>query len=215
VNSGTNDTAGRGRRTRAEQQAETRARLVEAAAEVFAAHGFEGASIDTITERAGYSRGAFYSNFSDKAELLLELSATRMRDFALTLPEIVAADRDEQVASAARWLIEQPPAPEVLLLVELARLRDDTDAVLPVLDELTTSTLRFVEEVLEAAPDQPTPATPEDRAALSQALLAGVFGLQLLRHVGLEVSPRTAELLLAGTLHSPVVDRETPEGGEG
>jgi AcrR family transcriptional regulator len=210
------DTTGGRRRTRAQRQAETRARLVEAAAEVFAAHGFEGASIDTITERAGFTRGAFYSNFSDKAELLLELSATRMRDFALLLPEIVAVDRDQQIAEVARWLVDQEPPPEVLLLVELARLREGNDAVQPVLDHLTSSSLRFVEEVLAAAPDQPTPAGAADRAALSRALLAGVLGVQLLRHLGIEVDAHTAELLLAGALHSPVVDsRATGTGGAG
>jgi AcrR family transcriptional regulator len=200
------------RRTRAQQQAETRARLVEAAAEVFAAHGFEGASIDTITERAGFTRGAFYSNFSDKAELLLELTATRMRDFALLLPDIVVEDRDQQIVEVARWLVDQDPPPEVLLLVELARLREDNDAVQPVLDQLTSGSLRFVEEVLDAAPDQPTPAGAHDRAALSRALLAGVLGLQLLRHLGIEVDVRTAELLLAGALHSPVVEARRAPG---
>ncbi|MGF1426742.1 TetR/AcrR family transcriptional regulator [Kitasatospora sp. LaBMicrA B282] len=51
----------------------TRAALLEAALAVFAAHGFRAASIEQICERAGFTRGAFYSNFSSKEELFLAL----------------------------------------------------------------------------------------------------------------------------------------------
>jgi len=49
----------------------TRARLLEAAGAVFAERGFQGATVETIAERAGYSRGAFYSNFDSKDDLFL------------------------------------------------------------------------------------------------------------------------------------------------
>jgi AcrR family transcriptional regulator len=49
----------------------TRATLVEAAAEVFAEKGLQGASLDEIAERAGFTRGAIYSNFGSKEDLLL------------------------------------------------------------------------------------------------------------------------------------------------
>jgi AcrR family transcriptional regulator len=198
----------RQRRTRAEQQAETRARLLEAAAEAFAAHGFDGASIDRITERAGYTRGAFYSNYSDKAELLLELSDARMAAFAAILPDILTAGQADQVREVARWLVDQPPPIESLLLVELGRLRHDNPEVAALLDRLVTGSLGFVDAVLDAAPDQSPAAPGPARAALSQALLAAVIGLSLLRHLGVEVEARTVELLLAGVLHSPVLDSD-------
>lgn len=52
----------------------TRARLLEAASEVFAEVGIGGASVEAICERAGFTRGAFYSNFETKDQLFLELS---------------------------------------------------------------------------------------------------------------------------------------------
>lgn len=61
------------RLTREESQALTRAKLLENAVRVVAAEGYEGASIDKIAEAAGFSKGAFYSNFSSKEELFLEL----------------------------------------------------------------------------------------------------------------------------------------------
>lgn len=52
----------------------TKARLMHAAYEVFAEEGLDGASVEAICERAGFTRGAFYSNFSTKEELFLEIA---------------------------------------------------------------------------------------------------------------------------------------------
>lgn len=51
----------------------TRAALLRAALEAFAEDGFHATSIEQICERAGYTRGAFYSNFGSKDELFLAL----------------------------------------------------------------------------------------------------------------------------------------------
>jgi AcrR family transcriptional regulator len=51
----------------------TRAALLQAALETFAEHGFRAATIEQICERAGYTRGAFYSNFSSTEEMFFEL----------------------------------------------------------------------------------------------------------------------------------------------
>ncbi|WP_194762886.1 TetR/AcrR family transcriptional regulator [Microbacterium sp. UFMG61] len=54
----------------------TRARLLDAAAQVFAEVGLEGASVEAVCERAGFTRGAFYSNFDSKDELFLMLAGS-------------------------------------------------------------------------------------------------------------------------------------------
>lgn len=51
---------------------DTRHRLVDAAAEVFAEHGYDGARTSDIARRAGLSTGAIYSQYGTKAELLVE-----------------------------------------------------------------------------------------------------------------------------------------------
>lgn len=61
------------RLTRTEQKQLTRQRLLNAAEELFVSLGIAGTSIEDIAETAGFSRGAFYSNFSDKHALVLEL----------------------------------------------------------------------------------------------------------------------------------------------
>ena len=48
----------------------TRQRILDAAREVFAEMGVIGGSVEDICERAGFTRGAFYSNFTDKDDVL-------------------------------------------------------------------------------------------------------------------------------------------------
>ncbi len=47
--------------------------MLDAAGAVLVSHGYGSASVEVITETAGLSRGALYSNFGDKDELYLEL----------------------------------------------------------------------------------------------------------------------------------------------
>src|SRR5471030_3231294 len=51
----------------------TREKLFEAAARVFEEQGIGGASIEAIAAAAGFSRGAFYSNFKSKDELIIAM----------------------------------------------------------------------------------------------------------------------------------------------
>ena len=59
--------------TRRQRQAATRERLLDVAAEELVAHGYMGTSLDRIAEQAGFSKGAVYSNFANKEELVLEV----------------------------------------------------------------------------------------------------------------------------------------------
>src|SRR5579864_7472008 len=62
----------------------TRAALIAAALEIIEEIGFAAASLDAIAARAGMTKGAIYSNFASKAELLLAAASVRglaMRPF--------------------------------------------------------------------------------------------------------------------------------------
>lgn len=63
----------RERLSRAQRREQTRERLLEAARKMFVKKGLAATSVEDIAETAGYTRGAFYSNFHGKPELLLEL----------------------------------------------------------------------------------------------------------------------------------------------
>lgn len=71
---------------RFEQRKLTRAKLIDAALQLFSTSGYEHATVDDIAAAAGYSKGAYYFHFSTKDDILLELLRmwTEDRSAALT-----------------------------------------------------------------------------------------------------------------------------------
>jgi AcrR family transcriptional regulator len=88
-------TTARRRLTREESRAQTRERLIETAQQLFVSNGYGGASIRDIADKAGYSQGAFYSNFSSKEDVLLELLRRHMEAEATQLSRVLGNDRQE------------------------------------------------------------------------------------------------------------------------
>jgi AcrR family transcriptional regulator len=96
-----------------ERRRRTRERLMDAAFEVFAEVGVHAASVEAICERAGFSRGAFYSNFESKEELFFALSdrevdktIARASDIARdVLPAKTPAGGGDLVAEVVRTMI--------------------------------------------------------------------------------------------------------------
>jgi len=74
--------------------AETRARLLRAAADVFAARGYDGTRVADIAAAAGVSNGALYAHFGSKAELLVAALRAHGRR---VLADLLAADPDRPV----------------------------------------------------------------------------------------------------------------------
>jgi len=77
------------RLSRTESQAKTREALMESARAVFVELGTSAASVDMIAERAGYSKGAFYSNFPSKEAILMTLFEQHMEMELLALQEVL------------------------------------------------------------------------------------------------------------------------------
>lgn len=68
----------------------TRERLLDAAIEVFSEVGLQAAAVETICSVAGFTRGAFYSNFESKEQLFLALLQRELERRAATLREKAA-----------------------------------------------------------------------------------------------------------------------------
>lgn len=60
--------------SREQKKARTRQALLAAAGALIASYGAEATSLDRIAEEAGFTKGAIYSNFSNKEELILALA---------------------------------------------------------------------------------------------------------------------------------------------
>jgi AcrR family transcriptional regulator len=82
--------------TQQERKAETRARLLSAAAGLFADQGVDAVSIDAVAEAAGRTSGAVYSHFGSKQGLLLALLDS-WKDSILTvlLAEVAVTESPE------------------------------------------------------------------------------------------------------------------------
>jgi len=81
-------------------------RLVDAAERVFLRKGFDDASVDEISEIAGYSRGAFYSNFKDKEQMFLAVIDRRQPK---PLDDIFqqVSEPGERIAAVREWFSNQ------------------------------------------------------------------------------------------------------------
>ncbi|MYW15704.1 TetR family transcriptional regulator, partial [Streptomyces sp. SID2955] len=79
----------------------TRARLLDAAFAVFAAKGFGRVSIEEVCEAAGFSRGAFYSNFATLDELFFALYQERADLIAAQVTDALAQDGPDLDVPAA------------------------------------------------------------------------------------------------------------------
>jgi AcrR family transcriptional regulator len=112
--------------------AETRDRLLLAAADVFAERGYDGTRVADIAAAAGVSNGALYSHFASKAELLVAALRTHGRR---VLAEMFAADPSQSVTDLllviGRRLPRQREACEYLLVEALVAARRDDDVGRP------------------------------------------------------------------------------------
>jgi len=115
--------------------ADTRERLLEAAAEVFAARGYDGTRVADIATAAGVSKGAMYAHYSSKADLLV--AALREHGPRL-LADVFAAAPDRSITDlllvVGRWLPRRRDARGYLIVEALVAARRDADVALPLRD---------------------------------------------------------------------------------
>ena len=86
-----------------ERRAETRRALLDAAAELFATRGIDGASVDAIAEAAGRTSGAVYDHFGGKEGLLFCLLEGWVDDVTEAVAAQVAAAEGLDEQMAALW----------------------------------------------------------------------------------------------------------------
>jgi AcrR family transcriptional regulator len=94
------------------RRALTRGALVEAAADVFARRGFHAASLDEIAETAGFTRGAIYSNFGGKEDLMIAVldlfTEQQLAAFGAAVdPNAGGSAADRSAAAASVWTATQ------------------------------------------------------------------------------------------------------------
>jgi AcrR family transcriptional regulator len=93
------------RLSRAERREQTRQELVSAAEACFVSRGFHASSVDEVAERAGYTKGAVYSNFAAKEDLFFAVYERRVEqvltEVAPGLRQLGAERAFDQLATGA------------------------------------------------------------------------------------------------------------------
>jgi AcrR family transcriptional regulator len=95
------------RMTQERRRERTRDLLLDAAQDVFAQRGFEGASLEEIAEAAGYTRGAIYKHFGSKEELFLAVNKrfneVFLQKFVQTLDPSTPIEELDLASLAKQW----------------------------------------------------------------------------------------------------------------
>ena len=89
------------RLSRVERREQTRLELLSAAEACFVSQGFHASSVDQVAERAGYTKGAVYSNFASKEDLFFAVYERRVEQ---VLEEVVPGLRQAGAERAFDWL---------------------------------------------------------------------------------------------------------------
>jgi len=180
------------RLSREESRAVTRAKLLSSAREVVAREGYEGASVDRIAEEAGFSKGAFYSNFGSKEELFLELlEAHALQDLAEISGLLANVIEPQQMIDiVCEWSLARSSDPTWgLLALELVRrARRDATFGRRHANLFRTQWRGLGETLLRLFPEGAAPAEPEALGGL-------VFELTYGAASGFKKGPSSAELV--------------------
>ena len=164
--------------------------LIDAAAEVFAERGYDGAGVAEIARRAGVTTGAIYSRYSGKSELLLE---ALNRSFELHMNEIIAlatdgaelSDSDGNILSAHQIGYNTPNvsgAHDALFLeAVVASSRDDEIAEM--LFRRLENAAMYVNKFVEEGKADKRIHSSLDSDALKTYVMAMSMGFSILRSV--------------------------------
>jgi AcrR family transcriptional regulator len=182
-------------------QQRTRETLLTTAARLVAEEGFGGVSIGDITAAAGFTKGAFYSNFESREAMVLELlrhlhlqQRDSMRAIAAQGPPANLARALDQLAEIAVRHADSPTASLLIGEMQLQARRDAQVAsrVRAGFEEQLNRLVAWLDEVLESAARRPALSSrelartimalsqgfaqqPADRTAL-KAILRRVLG---------------------------------------
>lgn len=198
--------------TQGERRAETRQRLLDAAAELFAERGIDASSVDAIAERAERTSGAIYDHFGGKPGLLVALLEGWVDDVAVAIGAelATATSLDERLATLWRN-VSDPPTGDgrwIALEHELWSFAARNDEARDHLARRYRAAWEGVDEAVAGWEADLTDATGRGDRALrvGPAVIGLLLGLEMMRRV--DPSAVTDEMALAA-LRGVVVSMTT------
>jgi AcrR family transcriptional regulator len=188
------------RLSRVERARRTRLELLAAANRVFATKGFDRATVDDVAEAAGFTKGAIYSNFASKSDLMLALIQERIAVQSEAAAGVFAGASLEEVL---RRLYREDSGPDVagpewlMLVAEFVTyaMRDERARVALAAQyerARAISAAMIAEKYREAGMAPPFP--PRDIAILIEAIGVGVGIQALIDPAGVSMDLRAVAL---------------------
>jgi TetR/AcrR family transcriptional repressor of uid operon len=191
----------------------TRDRLLQAAAEVFAERGYEGAAVSDIARRAGFTTGAIYSRFRDKAELLLEVVRGALESEQSAAVSAASAGIYEELgdrfATFAAPLLDESGQRDRNLVFEAHAAARRNPQVGAMLSDFQRQQFSALTQLVKDAQDHGEVANGVDPAVVAALFMSIPLGLVLLELTGVELPDADAWAALAG--HMATALRPTPD----
>ncbi|KWF26638.1 TetR/AcrR family transcriptional regulator [Burkholderia pseudomultivorans] len=199
------------RLTREQSKDQTRERLLNAAQSIFLKKGFVAASVEDIAAAAGYTRGAFYSNFRSKAELLLELLERDHVSVQDDLKQIFegGGTREQMEATALAYYRRMHVDDRCFLLWVEAKLQAARDAKFRVqFNQFLLETRARMAEIIRAFAERSGTPLRLPAETLALGLMSLCDGVQAYYTADpQQVSAEAAEAVLAGFFSWVVLGR--------
>jgi AcrR family transcriptional regulator len=186
---------------------ETCDKLFEAAARVFEEQGINAASIEAIAAAAGFTRGAFYSNFKSKDDLIIAMLEDHVEQSIRRCLELLEkhkepADFIEAFASMLRTR-QDPLGRSPLLHMEMILFVARAEKRRPELAKRLRARRQMVTEVV-ATTAKHSGRRFEDPAWVAAILLAMEDGFRLHRLIDPDTTPADSFVRAAGDLHRAI-----------
>lgn len=186
-------------------------KILEAAAEFFASHGYVNSTLDDVAALAGFTKGAVYYYFKDKESLLLEvLQRIGMRSIDTTIAQVQerggsATDRlDRFVRYQTRWAAQHPRDLAILMLVS-AETAHTSEHVRAQVRTIYSKLSAFLEALIEdgkRSGEFSRKQETRDTVLYLQAVHDGNMMIWYRSGIDPEIGRRLAKATLAGFLKS-------------
>lgn len=170
-------------------QEQTRLRIKQVAREMMLTDGYTATSIAQITATSGYTSGAFYSNFANKAELGMEILRELQDEAATSITEILAdgTDPTTRLPRLESWIEDTLDSGWPRIELEFALTSRDDDAIVAAEGDRNRNAVdRIATDLQQIVPR----GFVDERAArlLAELVLDLAFGLAVRKIIAPEVS---------------------------
>jgi AcrR family transcriptional regulator len=178
----------RGPAPQQERAIRTRAQILEAAAEIFAARGYRGASVKDVAERVGMTKGAVYFHFPSKESLAIAVVEEHYARWPVAMEEIRSQgfsplETVEEMLNRAARAFRDEPVMQAGARLQNERAFIDAELPLPYVDWT-----HLLQSLLQDAREAGQLRAGVEPEASARALVAAFFGMQ---HISDNLHQRT------------------------